>query len=669
MTFTRPAIHVYQELVSTSVSTASPFFELCLVGPSYQVVKEAQASNYSAETAYTSAFVNKTSGTTVKTDSLVMTMKEAKAKIWPEGATLKNAVTVDNTGAVTKMVVPLADQETKKFSTAGVAVGDIVYISYTVDAVTTSFTSYVQEVNVDGVTVTLKRNLVSPAEGATISASIERAIATSLAVDTSLFTVSEANEHDIEQKTAASVVTTVGGVSRIVTSAKVYLSYKALRTYLSGDFVDITTSSDVVANLGAADVDNPLATACAVVLGNTSVSFKVLPIETDDNEGYIKALDILSTTEKVYAIVPLTQDKTVVSAYAAHCTAQSLPEKSRWRICYANLAMPTTKVLVETNDGTLAKGATAAGDNPATNYVKDIANGAFVTNAVVVGDFIDVYTTGATPTYQYSLKVMNVQNDTVVETYVDRYVKTDEGYTPDTTTPTQVIAVDTEVQYEVCRVLSTAGIAEEMVSIAASFANKRLRLVEPDTVLMTINGIDYIMPGYYLCAAYGAMRAGLPPHQGFTNLGVGGIKRIYRSNKMFKDTQLDEMAGGGIFWVVQDSVDAQPYCIYQTTTDTTQLETIEDSVVATIDYCSKYYKDNLKAVIGKFNVNNISVKYVTTVINDITDKLTRATYPYIGSVLISGTLKSVETKADKIIPTVTIEVPFPVNAVDLYLEV
>lgn len=662
MSFQRPAIHVFQELVSTNTAATTPYFELCLVGPSYQVVKEAKGASYDAGTAYTSTYVDKALGTVVDQASLALTFKNAYAKMWPTGASMTNAVTVDNTGAVTKIAVPLADQETKKFSTANVAVGDIVKISYTVAEVTTNYTSYVQAVEEDGITITLKRNLPAP-DTATIAATIERALPSSISPANSLFTI---DEDGITETAAASVTATVSGSSRVIMSADVYFSYKALRSYLSSDFVQIEGSSDVLANLGAADPENPLALASSIVLSNAGISFKVLQVATDDNSGYLAALDILSTNEKVYVIVPLTQDKDVISAYASHCATQSMPAKSRWRIMYANMVMPATKVVVELNEGVLAAGVVAQGNTPATNYVKDIANGLFVTNNVVANDFIDFY---SGTTYQYSLLVKDIHNDTVAEVYTNKYVKGTEGYSLEDPAATKVAAVDETLNYEVCRVLSAAGIAEEMVIIAQSFGNKRLRLVQPDTIMININGIDYIMPGYYLAAAYGALRASQPPHQGFTTLSISGIKRLYRSNKYFKDTQLDEMAGGGVFWVVQDDVDSLPYCIYQTTTDTTQLETSEDSIVATIDYCSKYYKTELKPVIGKFNVNTISAKYVSTVINTITDKLKRETYPYIGPVLISGTLKSMETSADKIIPTVTIQVPFPVNAVDLYLEV
>jgi hypothetical protein len=129
------------------------------------------------------------------------------------------------------------------------------------------------------------------------------------------------------------------------------------------------------------------------------------------------------------------------------------------------------------------------------------------------------------------------------------------------------------------------------------------------------------------------------------------------------------MAGNGVFWVAQDEPEELPYVLYQTTTDTTQLETAEDSIVAVIDYASKYYKDNLKPVLGRYNVNSISVNYVKAVINSCSDDMVSTNYQYIGPILTSATLVSVETVADKIRPTIHIEVPYPVNGVDVILTI
>ena len=140
-------------------------------------------------------------------------------------------------------------------------------------------------------------------------------------------------------------------------------------------------------------------------------------------------------------------------------------------------------------------------------------------------------------------------------------------------------------------------------------------------------------------------------------------------SKYFKDDDIDLMSGSGVFMVVQSEPTSIPYCVYQTTTTSTdKLEDKEDSIVATVDFASKFYRDNLRSVLGKFNVNEVSLKYVATVIRDITDRMKRMNYQYIGSILSDGKLLSISSDKDRIIPIISIKVPFPVNYIDLYIQ-
>ena len=572
----------------------------------------------------------------------------------------RHNVTLDNSGGLSRITTDIG----AKFTTAGVSVKDRVRMY---DGVT-EYSAEVYSISADGKTITLSNKVASPSTYGVFQAIINREEIDQYTLLNTEYTAG-AESFEIDNKISMVIDT----VERLMYSASVFVDYKAIRGG-NGEFVQINSSADSLAAFGTVDPENPLAIACSIVHANSGISFKVLPVTEDSTEGYLAALDTLTTSEKVYVMVPLTQDKDIISAYASHCTTMSAPEKSRWRIMYGNMMLPVSKVMVEFNAGTLATG------EDDFMYLKDTVNGAFVSSSCYAGDFVELFNCDAEAKVPltdgkgnaYALKVKAVINDTVAKVYSNLYIKTAEGYAPTTGDHTIVPdagGTEQSISYEVRRILSNSGISEEMVSIAKSFSNKRLRIVMPDEVIIAIDNVDYVLPGYYLAVAYGAMRSGLPPHQGFTTLGVSGISRILHSNKKFKDTELDEMAGGGIFWVVQDEPEALPYCIYQTTTDTTQLETIEDSVVATIDYASKYFKDNLKAVLGKFNVNEISTKFVATVIKDVGEKLMRTSYPYIGAILTESKLKSITAEADKIIPVVTVKVPFPVNAVDLYLQV
>lgn len=455
-----------------------------------------------------------------------------------------------------------------------------------------------------------------------------------------------------------------------IAQANVKVSFRALRQDIANDFVTISSYADAKAQFGELNYNNPLSVAAYLVSQAMSdIRYKVLPISEDEDTGYISALDILSNDEDVYVIVPLSQSKNVIAAYANHCTSMSQPEKSMWRICYGSQPMPATKIICEQGTGKFVPGTAG------TMYLKD-NEGTFVSNIARAGDFVDTYEVDADGEIKrtYSYLVTSVVNESVAKLSTIKYVLTGTEYIE---TDAELTLEDfgtgsnpsINVVYEVTRALDVQGQADTISEIAKSFNNKRLRLVYPDTVLLNLNDVTYMVPSYYMCVTLGAMRAGYAPHQGFSTIGLSGISRIYHSNKYFTDDQLADMAGNGVFWVCQEAVEALPYVLYQTTTCTDSLEVGEDSCVATVDYASKYYKNNLKVVLGKYNVNTISLKYVTNIINACSDRMVNTKYEYIGSILTSANLLNIVGVADKIKPTIKIEIPYPVNGVDITLQV
>lgn len=656
MPFRVPSVRVYQELVTTTVNPTTPFMQLCVVGPVYQVETDVPVADFAlSDEDYTTAYLNQTLGSVVDTSSVNIKMSDVYVKVWPadDGVNYRSA-TVNNKGPITKVT---GDQE-GDFATATIQVDDYIDLTYTDGDTVLTYSSAIQEVSPDGKTLTLKRNLPSPDGGATVTAVVKRPTKEDAIIESQFIT---ANEDAVTIKKDVKVSTAVTDTAAQVVSATVYLSYRALRRDIANDFLTITSQSNAEAKIGKVNINNPMSVAASLIASAVSdMSYRILPIETDDANGYRQALDILSTNEDIYVIVPLTNDKDVVSAYASHCTTLSEPEKSKWRIVYASQEMPSTKVMVEINDGQLVEGST---DDEC--YIKDTANGMFVTNNARVTDFVDVY--NASNSYQYSLQIIEVLNESVVTCSTTKWMRTSEGYSE----LEEQVTVDSQqaVKYEVVRVLDTQGVADAISGIAESFKNKRLRLVYPDTIMLNINSVSEMVPSYYLCVTLGAMRAGYPPHQGFSTIGLSGISRVLRANNMFSDDQLADMAGNGVFWVVQDTPEELPYVLYQTTTDNTQLETAEDSCVAVVDYASRYLKINLKNVLGRYNVNTISVNYVKTVINSVLDDMTSTSYQYIGPILTGAELLSVETEGDKIKPTVHIEIPYPVNGVDVTLQV
>lgn len=660
MAFRTPSVRVYQELVSTSISPITPFMDLCIVGPVYQCEEGVACDDYvlSAGENYTSVYPEQALGSKMDVKSVVVSLSDVYVKIWPAAPSTYSAAVVINNNSDVTPVSTVTGAVGHPFSESDIKIGDFLDVTYDNGETPVTYSVSIQDISADGTMLYLNRNIPDIAPGVTVKAVVKRATLEDAILEDQFLI---AKEDGFSIKAGATVPAEVADFAAPVVSAAVAVSYRALRQDLINDFTTITSYSNAQGKIGSLNINNPMSVAASIV--NAAIgdlSYRILPIESDDNNGYMKALDILSTNERVYVIVPLTDDKDVISAFATHCSTQSMPEKSKWRIMYANMPMPITKVVIEYNGGQLAKGLS---EN--TVFLKDTANGVFVTNRCRVTDFVDIY--NAKNAYQYSLQLLEVFNETVASASAVKWVRTSEGYV-ETQDVLEVNSLQ-DVNYEVVRVLDTQGMCEAIGGIAESFKNKRLRYVMPDTIMLNVNSVDELCPSYYLCVALGAMRAGLPPHQGFSTMGISGIKRVLRSNLLFTEDQLAEMAGRGVFWVCQDAPEELPYVLYQTTTDNGQLEVSEDSIVAVIDYASKYYKNNLKNVLGRYNVNSISVNYVTNVINACTDDMVSTSYQYIGPIITSGTLLGIETDKDKIKPTIRIEVPYPVNGVDVTLQV
>lgn len=813
MSFRLPSVIVYQELLSTTISPTTPFMELCVVGPVYQCENGVSLPEYTIHTTkvdeagskvYQEDYPELKIGAIVDKNSPYITISDVNVKVWPSVPTIeKKAVVVDNDGPTTVIrswpetsgIESLEDPDTEiKIND----VFDLVYIDpLTEEQVVKEAAIFsIEDIKdpetglVTGKNYVLKKNILTNIDTAKneddvlagkvkVEATVKRSVE-------GTFTVLPDQTSEQSNRgfkcTDSKMIIIVGGLQlatnpdldghTIVVDCKVAASYRALRTDIANDFINITSYSQALAQLGNPNIDNPMSVAAQII--STAVgdlSYKVLPIAADTTTGYIQALDILSNNEKVYVIQPLSHEKEVIDAYIQHCKAMSEALKSKWRIIYGNMPMPATKIVVELNKGTLmsmgvdteytndvlfsendpnwqevempgAEGATysltlnytgkylatykkdgnvfkpygfiscdeeaktvtitspsapmsgkvmtmdeATGGVPenATCYLKDLDSnvGGFLTNRARATDYIDLYTVDTATKevkYCYSLMIKEVKTDSACVCFTQKYLRSSDGYykidgkfqhfIEELKDKTSEYKDLTDCTYEVVRPLTDTGeLAEAISAVAQSYKTKRFRYVQPDQIIVSINSVDYLVGGEYLCIALAAMRAGFPPHQGFSTMGITGIKRVTRSNKLFNEDQLAEMASNGVFLVAQDTVESLPYVLYQTTTDTGQLEVAEDSIVAVVDYASKFYKDNLKDVLGRYNVNTISMNYVKNVINACSNDMTTTSYEYIGPILTSAQLLSVVAEGDKIKPTIKIGVPYPVNGVDITLQV
>jgi hypothetical protein len=244
-------------------------------------------------------------------------------------------------------------------------------------------------------------------------------------------------------------------------------------------------------------------------------------------------------------------------------------------------------------------------------------------------------------------------------------------------------AGDTDLTFRIDRALSKDDQVAVLVSVAQSFKSRRTVLVWPDSALIdglvdgskaravsTVPEAADPQPGYYLASVIGGLTAGLPSHQGFTNLGIAGVSQVYHSTRYFSDTQLTTLSDGGWFVFVQDTPAALPYSLHQLTTDPSTLETGEYSVVKNFDFISMFFQDILEDFLGQYNLNEETLGLLQQSLNTGIDLLKLRKYAKIGAPLIDASVTSVAQStaaADRAELYMSVKMPNPLNRIGLHL--
>jgi hypothetical protein len=316
---------------------------------------------------------------------------------------------------------------------------------------------------------------------------------------------------------------------------------------------------------------------------------------------------------------------------------------------------------------------TAAGDDLYLQ-LRD-ANGTFVSSGVAAGDIVQMpadFSADFTGDL-VSLVVASVQSENrlrLVNNGADTATTQNELPHGVIRAGSALAPTTAILNYRVVRTLSKSGQVTELVAVAQSFDSRRTVLVWPDRV--DVGGVTDgdAQPGYYLACAVGGMTAGLPPHQGFTFLGIAGIRRIYRANTYFTEAQLTDLSQGGWYVFAQATPTSLPYTIHQLTTDPTTLASGEFSVVKNFDFVSLFFVDILDDFLGQYNVTEETLTLIRAALNIGGDTLRLRTYAKIGAPLTSFSILDLlvsPVSADRINAHLSVGLPKPLNNIELHL--
>lgn len=316
------------------------------------------------------------------------------------------------------------------------------------------------------------------------------------------------------------------------------------------------------------------------------------------------------------------------------------------------------------------------------------ANGTFVDVGLMPGDLVEMPKSGtsfdavdqwvvATVVSNQRLRVVNNGPNTAT-------VANELPHGVTRTSPTALVP-DTTLTYRVVRTLDKEGQADQLVSVANSIKSRRAIICWPDSVDVAglkdgslprdaakplVAAAAPSQPGFYLACAVGGMTASLPSHQGFTNLGIAGIKKLHNANTYFEDRQVTKISNGGWFVFQQDTPDSLPYVIHQLTTDTSTLEFGEFSMVKNFDFVSLFMADILDDFIGIWNINPETIGFIEAAVKSGIESLKLRRKVRIGAPIIDAKLTSIgesPISADRLELYVEVDFPKPLNTVGLHI--
>lgn len=467
---------------------------------------------------------------------------------------------------------------------------------------------------------------------------------------------------------------------KTVVSAKLYVQYRALLRDTAKDIVAMEHHTYVEASLGTIHPDNPLAFGvymAALNSGDRVVYY--CGVDSDDLSGYNEVLGKASLTDEVYFIVPLTKDEEVIDSVAGHCKDMSSKYNKLWRIGFVCQEAPTIDMIYDAAanvDGepfyakfSESKIKAEAGVYNVMQFMWDEtdprANTVVRCNTEVEdGDIVRVYTGDVEDTWddtkgytEYAVRKVLSNTVLVLTDGVDW-----TGFDP-----------AKHYKVELYRKLSHARQAKYIADLSSSLGTRRMYNVFP-TVAVT-GGVAF--GGEFLAAAAAGLASSVLPQQPITNVEINGVSDIPIVYQTFTREELNTIAAGGTFIIMQDRPGSKVYVRHQISTAYTDnnLLTAELSITKNLDSISYYFAELFGDLIGKYNITPELISVVRVRLENGLKALETQTYAglYGPQVLAEGTeiksLRQSDVNKDHLIAQVHLNLPVPFNYFDLDLEI
>ena len=162
------------------------------------------------------------------------------------------------------------------------------------------------------------------------------------------------------------------------------------------------------------------------------------------------------------------------------------------------------------------------------------------------------------------------------------------------------------------------------------------------------------------------------PQQGLTNISISGFSAVTQSTRHFRDTQLDTLAGAGIWIVTQNSQTGAVYSRHAiTTAPYDQLTSREESLVRNPDDTSYVFLDAMRPFVGQTNVTADTLANLKVQLESVIAVLqNRNRVPLLGGQIESATISALyqdPIQLDHVVAVINPVYPIPLNNPELYL--
>lgn len=467
---------------------------------------------------------------------------------------------------------------------------------------------------------------------------------------------------------------------------KLYVQFKGLRRDVSplaavAGVLKLSDQATLASTLDPLTEDNPLGLATYLMMINAP-GLQVKALGVDDvsaaapegtEAAYARAAEMLQA-EEVYAIAPLTQNEVVHQMWGTHVTAMSEPEQGGERIVFLSKVTPTRENSAVAASGTQANstasenqllldaspaaGLAAAGVSSLSGLTYD--DGVYI--EVTVDDefrrYLVTTVSGALVTLSTDFEDDENEDGFFTTTDLDEDV-VNAAWSLKVLGDSLIVPGSNPERYDY------QTMAETVAGASESIANRRVFNVFPDTIKTTVEGVEKSLPGYYAAACVAGMVASQPPQQGFTNFPITGLTGVTGTEK-FTKRQLDYIAGGGTYILIQDTPGAAVSCRHQLSTDLTSIETRELSITKVVDFTAKFLRGAVRKFIGTSVINSQFLDTVGATITGVLQFLKDA------GVLLGFSINNLvqdTENPDTLLVDVTLEVPFPCNYIKITLVV